>query len=172
MDEVDGMAGNEDRGGMQELIQLIKSSHIPIICICNDRQSQKIRSLANHCFDLRFQRPRVEQIKVWHHHCMQYKDIPVLFIMGDRDMLLSCLAHMITYWFSFVSIHLSSNLSIALYHQFAHSQLTHCIDMVANFFYLPIYLRFYSRHVHLRFSECHEDSLYERRCKYRRQLSG
>ena len=64
MDEVDGMAGNEDRGGMQELIQLIKSSHIPIICICNDRQSQKIRSLANHCFDLRFQRPRVEQIKV------------------------------------------------------------------------------------------------------------
>ena len=77
MDEVDGMAGNEDRGGMQELIQLIKSSHIPIICICNDRQSQKIRSLANHCFDLRFQRPRVEQIKVWHHHCMQYKDMSV-----------------------------------------------------------------------------------------------
>ena len=64
MDEVDGMAGNEDRGGMQELIQLIKKSHIPVICICNDRQSQKIRSLANHCFDLRFQRPRVEQIKV------------------------------------------------------------------------------------------------------------
>lgn len=64
MDEVDGMAGNEDRGGIQELIQLIKNSHIPVICICNDRQSQKIRSLANHCFDLRFQRPRVEQIKV------------------------------------------------------------------------------------------------------------
>ncbi|XP_067938204.1 replication factor C subunit 1-like isoform X1 [Watersipora subatra] len=63
MDEVDGMAGNEDRGGMQELIQLIKGSQIPVICICNDRQSSKIRSLANHCFDLRFQRPRVEQIK-------------------------------------------------------------------------------------------------------------
>lgn len=31
--------------------------------MCNDRQHQKIRSLANHCFDLRFQRPRVEQIK-------------------------------------------------------------------------------------------------------------
>ncbi|KAK3523133.1 hypothetical protein QTP86_020212 [Hemibagrus guttatus] len=63
MDEVDGMAGNEDRGGIQEMIGLIKSSKIPIICMCNDRNHMKIRSLANYCFDLRFQRPRVEQIK-------------------------------------------------------------------------------------------------------------
>lgn len=63
MDEVDGMAGNEDRGGVAELIQLIKSSKIPIICLCNDRQHPKIRSLVNYCLDLRFQRPRVEQIK-------------------------------------------------------------------------------------------------------------
>ncbi|XP_053560024.1 replication factor C subunit 1 isoform X2 [Bombina bombina] len=63
MDEVDGMAGNEDRGGIQELITLIKQSKIPIICMCNDRNHPKIRSLANYCFDLRFQRPRVEQIK-------------------------------------------------------------------------------------------------------------
>ena len=64
MDEVDGMAGNEDRGGVAELILLIKSSKIPVICMCNDRNHPKIRSLANHCFDLRFQRPRIEQIRV------------------------------------------------------------------------------------------------------------
>ena len=63
MDEVDGMAGNEDRGGMAELINLIKASKVPVICMCNDRNHQKIRSLANYCFDLRFQRPRAEQIK-------------------------------------------------------------------------------------------------------------
>ncbi|XP_068607069.1 replication factor C subunit 1 [Brachionichthys hirsutus] len=63
MDEVDGMAGNEDRGGIQEMIGLIKNSKIPIICMCNDRNHMKIRSLANYCYDLRFQRPRVEQIK-------------------------------------------------------------------------------------------------------------
>ena len=41
--------------------------------MCNDRNSQKIRSLANYCFDLRFQRPRVEQIKVHHRHlCTLY----------------------------------------------------------------------------------------------------
>ncbi|XP_042886240.1 replication factor C subunit 1-like isoform X3 [Penaeus japonicus] len=63
MDEVDGMSGNEDRGGVQELITLIKKSKIPIITMCNDRNHPKIRSLANHCFDLRFYKPRVEQIR-------------------------------------------------------------------------------------------------------------
>ena len=63
MDEVDGMSGNQDRAGMAELIALIKSSHIPIICICNDRQSTKVRSLANYCFDLRFHKPQLDQIR-------------------------------------------------------------------------------------------------------------
>ncbi|KAL1418590.1 hypothetical protein MTO96_005625 [Rhipicephalus appendiculatus] len=63
MDEVDGMAGNEDRGGVQEMIALIKSTRIPIICICNDRSHPKMRSLVNYCFDLRFQRPQVKQIQ-------------------------------------------------------------------------------------------------------------
>ena len=34
----------------------------PIICICNDRQCQKIKSLANHCYDLRMRRPTKNQI--------------------------------------------------------------------------------------------------------------
>jgi replication factor C subunit 1 len=29
----------------------------PIVCICNDRQAQKIKSLAGHCYDLRVKRP-------------------------------------------------------------------------------------------------------------------
>lgn len=61
MDEVDGMGGS-DRGGMAELIKIIKISKVPIICICNDRQSPKVRSLANHCYDLRVKRPTKSQI--------------------------------------------------------------------------------------------------------------
>lgn len=60
MDEVDGMSAG-DRGGMAELIQLIKKTRIPIICICNDRASPKVRSLANHCLDLRLRRPDARQ---------------------------------------------------------------------------------------------------------------
>lgn len=54
MDEVDGMGGS-DRGGIQELILLIKKSRVPIIAICNDRQHQKIRRVR---FDsIRFAEP-------------------------------------------------------------------------------------------------------------------
>lgn len=56
MDEVDGM-GAGDRSGMAELIQMIKGSRVPIICICNDRQSQKMKSLLPYCMDLRYRRP-------------------------------------------------------------------------------------------------------------------
>jgi replication factor C subunit 1 len=61
MDEVDGMSGG-DRGGNAELIQLIKSTKVPIICICNDRQAPKVRTLANYCFDMRLRRPDVKSI--------------------------------------------------------------------------------------------------------------
>ncbi|NWV50932.1 RFC1 factor, partial [Daphoenositta chrysoptera] len=46
-----------------ELIGLIRHTRIPIICMCNDRNHPKIRSLVHYCLDLRFQRPRLEQIK-------------------------------------------------------------------------------------------------------------
>jgi len=36
MDEVDGV-GAGDRGGIGALIQVIKDTRTPIICICNDR---------------------------------------------------------------------------------------------------------------------------------------
>ncbi|VEL23754.1 unnamed protein product [Protopolystoma xenopodis] len=52
MDEVDGMTGNNDRGGMQELISLIKTTRIPIICMCNDRQSVKVGHLVVVNFNL------------------------------------------------------------------------------------------------------------------------
>lgn len=61
MDECDGMSAG-DRGGMAELIQLIKKTKMPIICACNDRSSPKVRSLANHCMDLRFRKPEARQV--------------------------------------------------------------------------------------------------------------
>lgn len=56
MDEVDGM-GAGDRSGISELIKMIKGSRVPVICICNDRQAQKIKSLVPYCMDLRYKRP-------------------------------------------------------------------------------------------------------------------
>ena len=61
MDEVDGMSGG-DRGGNAALIALIKKTRVPVICLCNDRMSNKVRSLANSCYDLRFQRPSRQEV--------------------------------------------------------------------------------------------------------------
>ena len=49
MDEVDGMSGG-DRGGIADLIASIKSSHIPIICLCNYKYSQLNEELSFHRF--------------------------------------------------------------------------------------------------------------------------
>ena len=62
MDEVDGMSAG-DRGGMQALIAVLKTSKMPVVCICNDRQSPKVKSLVNHCLDLRFRRPSALEVK-------------------------------------------------------------------------------------------------------------
>ena len=51
MDEVDGMSAG-DRGGVADLIQTLKGAKLPIICICNDKYNQKLKSLRNHCLEL------------------------------------------------------------------------------------------------------------------------
>ena len=61
MDEVDGMSAG-DRGGIAALIEIIKITRIPIICIANDRQSQKLKSLVNYCYDVRFNKPSSNMI--------------------------------------------------------------------------------------------------------------
>ncbi|KAM0673931.1 DNA replication factor C complex subunit Rfc1 [Gurleya vavrai] len=60
MDEIDGMTS--DRGGLAELNFLIKNTKIPIVCICNDRNHPKLRTIANNCLDLRFRRLEARQI--------------------------------------------------------------------------------------------------------------
>lgn len=43
-----------DRGGNAELIKIIEATRTPIIAICNDRDKPSVRSLSNHCVDVRF----------------------------------------------------------------------------------------------------------------------
>ena len=63
MDEVDGMSAG-DMGGIADLIASIKISKIPIICICNDRYSQKLKSLVNYCLLLEFKKLEESQVFV------------------------------------------------------------------------------------------------------------
>ncbi|KAJ3975737.1 purine nucleotide binding protein [Lentinula raphanica] len=62
MDEVDGMSAG-DRGGVGALNALIKKTKIPIICIANDRQAQKLKPLMSTTYSLTFQKPQASMIR-------------------------------------------------------------------------------------------------------------
>jgi len=56
MDEVDGLSGGGERGGIGELADLIRKSHVPIICIAN-QTPPKLKPLQNACQVIKFHRP-------------------------------------------------------------------------------------------------------------------
>jgi hypothetical protein len=76
MDEVDGMSAG-DRGGVADLIQTLKGAKLPIICICNDKYNQKLKSLRNHCLELDFRSapctPQLLRLCTWAHMHMSMR---------------------------------------------------------------------------------------------------
>lgn len=63
LDEIDGMAGNEDRGGIAQLIIEMQKTKKPMIFVCNDGQHQKLRSLKDKCEVVEFRRPDYDSIR-------------------------------------------------------------------------------------------------------------
>ncbi len=49
VDEVDGISGYQDRGGIQELISLIEESKFPVILTANDAWSKKLSAIRKYC---------------------------------------------------------------------------------------------------------------------------
>lgn len=62
MDEVDGMSGNADRGGVQSLVEVIKKTSVPIICICNDGGDRKLQTLKKYAICLSWARTPAARI--------------------------------------------------------------------------------------------------------------
>ncbi len=63
IDEIDGIAGNEDRGGVGEIINIIKSSQFPIVLTCNNPYDTKLRYLREHCQLVQFKKVHVFDIE-------------------------------------------------------------------------------------------------------------
>lgn len=54
IDEVDGVSGRSDRGGIREIIKIIKESKFPVVFTANDAYDKKLRSLRNYCKLIKF----------------------------------------------------------------------------------------------------------------------
>ena len=62
LDEVDGVFGRQDRGGIKAIINIIKESLIPVVMAANDVDQQKLRPLKKVCQMIRFQQIRIPLI--------------------------------------------------------------------------------------------------------------
>jgi len=62
LDEVDGLHGNEDRGGIRAINKIIKEGHHPIIMMANDPYSQRIRSLKSKCQTIKIRKVHTNSI--------------------------------------------------------------------------------------------------------------
>jgi replication factor C large subunit len=62
LDEVDGIAGNEDRGGVGAIIKIVDESRVPVIMAANDPDVDKLRPLKKVCLLVRFQQIRIPLI--------------------------------------------------------------------------------------------------------------
>jgi len=62
LDEVDGIAGNEDRGGVGAIIKIVEESLVPVIMAANDPEIEKLRPLKKICLLVRFQQVRIPLI--------------------------------------------------------------------------------------------------------------
>jgi replication factor C large subunit len=62
LDEVDGIAGNEDRGGVGAIIKIVEESLVPVVMAANDPDVDKLRPLKKMCLLVRFQQVRIPLI--------------------------------------------------------------------------------------------------------------
>jgi replication factor C large subunit len=59
LDEVDGIAGNEDRGGVGAIIKIVEEARTPVIMAANDPDVEKLRPLKKVCLLIRFHQIRI-----------------------------------------------------------------------------------------------------------------
>lgn len=63
IDEVDGLAGREDLGGVGAVIKIIKESRFPVVLVANDPYEPKLRTLREYCELVEFKKISVFDIE-------------------------------------------------------------------------------------------------------------
>lgn len=53
---------SSDYGFISTIIECIKETKIPIVCTCNDRYNQSLKTFVNYCLDIKFSKPATSEI--------------------------------------------------------------------------------------------------------------
>lgn len=75
MDEVDGLSGRYDRGGLNEFMKILKNTKYPVVCTANDPESDKIQTLVR----------RMKIRKLDFHRLEEYEIIELLEKIATKE---------------------------------------------------------------------------------------
>jgi replication factor C large subunit len=70
LDELDGLMGNADKGGVKAITNIVKTARCSIVLIANNAYDPRFRTLRSHCLLVDFKKPMASSIaKRLHHIC-------------------------------------------------------------------------------------------------------
>jgi len=61
LDEVDGIAGREDRGGVRELTKVLKTTRSPVVLTANDAYNPRFSTIRKYCLIIAFKKPTIRE---------------------------------------------------------------------------------------------------------------
>jgi replication factor C large subunit len=61
LDEVDGIAGKEDRGGVRELTNILKTTRSPVVLTANDAYNPRFSTMRKYCLVIAFKKPTIRE---------------------------------------------------------------------------------------------------------------
>ena len=62
LDELDGLMGNADKGGVKAITNVIKTARCPIVLIANNAFSPRFRALRSYCLLIEFKKPSAKTV--------------------------------------------------------------------------------------------------------------
>lgn len=62
LDELDGITGTADKGGVRAVIEIIKAAQCPVVLVANNAYDPRFGTLRRHCLLVEFKKPTIRQV--------------------------------------------------------------------------------------------------------------
>lgn len=62
LDELDGLTGNADKGGVKAITEVVKTAQCPVVLIANNAYDPRFRNLRNYCLLIQFKKPAASEV--------------------------------------------------------------------------------------------------------------
>lgn len=62
LDELDGITGTADKGGVRAVTEIVKATHCPVVLVANNVYDPRFRTLRQYCLLIEFKKPTVREV--------------------------------------------------------------------------------------------------------------